>query len=267
LARGRERLSALRARLARDAAERAWADMAGRFSAVDGVLARVAAFDFAGAGALAEEVLSGIQDEAAAAHARALAGAIDRGRSFLQRYRAALPATEVTLALSDEDEPATVTAVTNEGGAPGFTVKMGPRSRQKAQFVPLATLSDAAVLDAFLAVDEEAGDRAAFLALTAMVRHHQAAAAYLRRVQPGNPASGTGPDAYPTSLEPAARARRALARLEPEWAGALGRELEATLAVAKGLHALSRRNNLTAAAHLRRALQEHPRSLIVAALR
>ncbi len=263
----RAQVARIRDDLARQRAEAAWAALAAAHIQQDGVLAKVARLQWRAAASAAQRAADAAADQEPAPVAAGLAASLQRAVAYLDRYTQLATAGELHLTMPGETEPCPVASFIAEGEQAGWVVKVGPRHQPRPTPVPFASLDDEALLPALTLSGDAAApaDLAAVLGWLELGKLVDAGRTYLRALDPKDDTSGVArPQPPPLILQ---RALRTLQETDAPWAKALRDELAAAVLLVDALQALRAQRNLAAAEFAERLLADHPRRLVVLALR
>ncbi|MBK8978118.1 MAG: serine/threonine protein kinase [Planctomycetes bacterium] len=280
----RTRLAALRKELASSAEAFAWRRVRDALIDEAGPLRSAVGFRPGAGGAALRELATRESDYSAGTALQPLAEAFEAAEQWLARFRAALGDGLVTVALPDEEEPATAVALQLGGDGAGLQLRAGTRLRPRDVTIDLAALR--ADPDRYLpplpgvADTAAAEQRAALLTVLGWSEHMLAAADYLRSLDAADDDSGTGDGAFAVADEPLRLAGESLAALVAAstggsdggaapagWPAALRTEVAAMRQVARTLRALSARRNLTAAGLTEQLLNRFGTTITVRVLR
>ncbi len=262
IAEARAAIAAMR----KERSEEQWTVFTARIAAADGLLAPIQRLDFAALGEQAAALRAQLGNTPAALRTGQLVQVAQQAQAFTAALQQVAQAGTLQLAMPD-GLPQTVVRWQRDGEGAFVVLDQGRRPPKE---IPVAQASLTPEQWAALArqvPNAPPGAAECFLGLCLLGRHATQARDWLRTVDRGNDASGSGLAGYPLGADAfESLLRRLPADDSSEWAPFLRHEVQAGRLLATGLRAFSERRNLAAAAHLDRLLQDFPHSLVVAAL-
>ncbi len=240
----REDIEQLRSELMSSRDSSAWASFRRQTLGKDGILAKMAGFDTAGALTLATKTAQALQPFEAGRRAKQVLAVVTAAKAYEDAYRQAITAGNVSIPVTVNgavtDVP--VHAFVSSGEGAGVAVEI-PTGDHQARTIPLSELRGRRLFEVFVAVGTAGGtqdtNRLAFLALHALHEHLTAAKEYMAKIDPDVATSGTGDDRFTAAVSTLTTLTKSLNGVAPPWGDFLSKEIRAMRELSRGLRAFS----------------------------